>query len=193
MHRADIAGYIVHDPAHLRFFYVPGQPGFVPPFDDPISARLAFPVPGKRDETDPVVNDFPVRIRLFVQEPQNIVKVYFAFLHIQKCIRSTAGQRTMRKPPPAIIFFHFSNIQHIYNQSFNTRTFFKTFSLTEKSPPRPIPVAQLDKAEKVKYALSDSHSPGNSRIEKSKDFVKLLFAIVIAGQLADQDCIQGIG
>ena len=73
MHRADIAGDIVHDPAHLRLFYVPGQPGLMPPLDDPVSARFAFPVPGKRDKTDPVVNDFPVRIRLFVQEPQDIV------------------------------------------------------------------------------------------------------------------------
>lgn len=193
MHRADIAGYIVHDPAHLRFFYVPGQPGFVPPFDDPISARLAFPVPGKRDETDPVVNDFPVRIRLFVQEPQNIVQVYLVALHSQKCFRYPVGQRTIRKLPPAIIFFHFSNIQSTNNQYFNLRAFFKTFSLTENRPPRPIPVAQLDKSEKVKSAPSDGHSSGNSRIEKSKNFVKLLFTIVIAGQLADQDCIQGIG
>ena len=73
MYRTYIAGDIVNDPAHLRLFYVPGQPGLMPSLDDPISARLTFPMPGKRDETDPVVNDLPIRIRLFVQEPQDIV------------------------------------------------------------------------------------------------------------------------
>jgi hypothetical protein len=132
MYCTDITRYIVHDPAHLRLFYVPWQPGFMPPFNDPISSRFAFPVPGKRDKTDPVVNDIPIRIRLFIQKPQNIVKVYFV-LHSQKCFRSSDEQRTMRKSPEEIIFSHPSSIQNNHNQHLNTHVFLEFFSPQRKA------------------------------------------------------------